>query len=60
MGHNMTSRIGDAQRPPRTQCKICDCSIFIGDDTVWVISPRPGLAHRICAEEVKEGPPREP
>lgn len=60
MARNTTASISHAERPPRTQCKICDCSIFIGDDTVWVISPRPGLAHRICAEESKGVPPREP
>jgi hypothetical protein len=42
------------QRPPRTTCKICWCSIFAEDDTRWVTQPNPGLAHRVCVEE----PPR--
>jgi len=53
-----TVRIGDAQKPPRTTCKICNCSIFVGDETRWVTSPNPGLAHRICADEKAGGPPR--
>lgn len=48
---NTRAPYGKAQQPPRTTCKICGCSIFEGDDTAWVVSPNPGLTHRICAEE---------
>lgn len=55
-GVNSRAPLGVAKEPPRTVCKICDCSIYIGDDKVaWVVSPRPGLAHEVCAQEA---PPR--
>lgn len=38
-------------RAPRTTCKICWCSIFADDDTEWVTTPAPGIAHKICARE---------
>jgi hypothetical protein len=44
-------RFTDARRAPRTTCKVCWCSVFADDDTVWVTEPNPGIAHRICAEE---------
>lgn len=47
-----TSRVpGHSMRPPRAACKICGCSIFINDETRWVVSPNPGLVHQVCAEE---------
>lgn len=48
--HNRASGIANRQRPPRTTCKICWCSVFPEDVTVWVVSPQPGLAHKTCAE----------
>jgi hypothetical protein len=38
----------DTRRAPRTTCKICWCSIYDEDTTVWVIAPSPGLAHSVC------------
>ena len=46
-------RFSDGYRAPRTTCKVCWCSIFAEDDTVWVTQPNPGIAHRICTEEPK-------
>jgi hypothetical protein len=52
---NTRAPFGTSRNPPRTTCKICGCSIFEGDETAWVVSPNPGLAHQVCAEEA---PPR--
>lgn len=42
--------------PPTSVCKICRCSIYITDELGWVVSPQPGLAHKICAEEAPSRP----
>lgn len=53
-GMSNTGGLANRHHPPKTQCKICWCSIFPQDDTVWVRTPSPGLAHKTCAE------PKEP
>jgi len=36
-------------RAPRTVCKICGCSIFEADKTLWTRQgTTPGLAHAFC------------
>lgn len=53
MGLDTTGRFTDVGKAPRTTCKICWCNIYAEDDTVWVVTPNPGIAHRACAEEQK-------
>jgi len=50
------TRGGHAERtaPPRTKCKICWCSVFPEDDTMWVTSPQPGIAHTTCTKDQKD------
>lgn len=42
------------RKPPRTTCKICWCSIFESEETKWVISPSPGIAHKDCPESPEQ------
>lgn len=51
IGRNTRSGLADRHLPPRTACKICWCSVFPTDETVWVTTPAPGIAHKSCAEE---------
>lgn len=50
---------GDTRKTPRTTCKVCWCSIYTEDVTVWVVTPSPGLAHSVCvATTPPDTPPR--
>lgn len=40
-----------SRQPPVTVCKICWRNIYQGEETVWVTSPAPGIAHRYCSEK---------
>jgi hypothetical protein len=45
------NRINGPKRAPRryaTTCKICNMSVFDGDETVWLTSPM-GISHKTCA-----------
>lgn len=50
-GRNTRGGLTERHHPPRAKCKICECSVFPTDETAWVTSPYPGLAHKTCAEE---------
>lgn len=49
-------RLTDIRKAPRTTCKICWCSIYNEDETIWVISPAPGLAHKVCVRPAQPPP----
>lgn len=46
-----TGPSGPSMKPPRSTCKICWRSIYIHDETDWVIRPNPGLAHLACVRK---------
>jgi hypothetical protein len=46
-----TTNLTSGRKPPRTTCKICWCSVFESDKTIWVTTPSPGIAHKECAEQ---------
>lgn len=52
-GAGRNSKGGLAQRhlPPRTVCKVCWQTVFATDETQWVTSPAPGIAHATCTRE---------
>lgn len=57
--HHDTGPSGPSVRPPRSTCKICWHSIYVHQETDWVVSPNPGLAHQDCAQKRRaESSPR--
>lgn len=46
-----TGRLAGARQPPRTTCKICWKGVYSADETAWVVSPNPGIAHETCARK---------
>lgn len=51
VGRNSKGGLTERHHPPRTACKICWCSVFPTDETVWVTSPDPGICHATCVKE---------
>lgn len=46
-----SGRLAGMRQPPRTTCKVCWSSVYVTDDTTWVTSPSPGIAHTACVED---------
>lgn len=44
-------RLAQKHLPPRTVCKVCWHTVFATDETEWVTSPAPGIAHATCVRE---------
>jgi hypothetical protein len=41
-------RTGFAIRAYRSDCPICRCGIYAGDETVWIVRPVTGTVHLTC------------